>query len=833
MATPFTVGWALEKIVEELLKKGLDALTGAIKGWAQKRATQQQLAEAIREAEAKTHQQFPQFEELFSTETLAREVLRVALNPPLLLNPDYGAIMHVACRPAADRVLAQKALQFFFHAFREEWERKPAFASLREQYESICTRQAIEDMLAFLQRTLGKGVPVYPAPSPPPDPALLRAYLEEAAKQKPRALWGETPYIERTVSEREESLFLRTVMPYRPAAAEKEAPPEPLEQALQRAQKLVLLGEPGMGKTTCLQHLAWQEAQRALHSDPIACIPIYVELKTYRGGELEALLAQRMDVLLRPSGRALPPHTAGGAGLLRSWLRQPDVHFLLLLDGLNEVPPEFHVEIRQQLEALFHYPQRILLSCRERDYDDSLRDRAAAFLLQGLQEEEIESYLQSVLGEEKGAELFWREIRWEEKMRSLAANPLMLFLIGAVARADPEARLPANRGQLFQRFVARMPSLRAREGQLQRVLPDVVEGALARLGWEMQERGRLQANLREARTWQLPTLGYRLEEVLMQAKDWRFLRSDGQRGEPVEFLHPLFQEYFAACYLSGQPGGTPDFASVLGERPFHDAWEEVLVMLAGICPWPVELVQWLAAQATARERGRAALVAYDAWRTSAAAEDAAMRKAVLDGLLAALRDGEADVRYQAAVALERIGDPRAVDGLLAALHDGEADVCSRAAWALGEIGDPRAVDGLLAALRDGDADVRSSAAWALGQIGDPRAVDGLLAALQDGEAHVRSWAAWALGEIGKPAVDGLLAALQDEHADVRSRAAEALGQIGDPRAVDGLLAALQDGDARVRSRAAMALGTVYRLQGRYEDAIIAYQKAIAFDPNTP
>ena len=40
----------------------------------------------------------------------------------------------------------------------------------------------------------------------------------------------------------------------------------------------------------------------------------------------------------------------------------------------------------------------------------------------------------------------------------------------------------------------------------------------------------------------------------------------------------------------------------------------------------------------------------------------------------------------------------------------------QAAFALGQIRDPRAIDGLTAALKDANADVRQQAAFALGQL---------------------------------------------------------------------------------------------------------------------
>ena len=57
-----------------------------------------------------------------------------------------------------------------------------------------------------------------------------------------------------------------------------------------------------------------------------------------------------------------------------------------------------------------------------------------------------------------------------------------------------------------------------------------------------------------------------------------------------------------------------------------------------------------------------------------------------------------------------------VEGLIGALEDSDADVRWKAAYALGEIGDERAVEPLIEALKDSNKDVRENAAEALKKI---------------------------------------------------------------------------------------------------------------------
>jgi HEAT repeat protein len=261
----------------------------------------------------------------------------------------------------------------------------------------------------------------------------------------------------------------------------------------------------------------------------------------------------------------------------------------------------------------------------------------------------------------------------------------------------------------------------------------------------------------------------------------------------------------------------------------------------------------------------------------------------VEPLIAALKDGDFDVRKAAAGALGEIGwkpdkgeagalyliargkwdecvkiGAPAVEPLIAALKDGNSDVRKAAAEALGKIGwkpdkseagahyliaqgkwdecvkiGAPAVEPLIAALKDGDSDVRNAAAGALGKIGwkpdkseagahyliaqgkwdecvkiGAPAVEPLIAALKGRDSDVRP-AAGALAKIGAPAVEPLIAALKDPNSDVRKAAAGALGVIGDARAVRPLIAALEGSGMRQA-----AVNALVRLnnEGRLGDA---------------
>ncbi|MBM3314759.1 HEAT repeat domain-containing protein, partial [candidate division WOR-3 bacterium] len=125
---------------------------------------------------------------------------------------------------------------------------------------------------------------------------------------------------------------------------------------------------------------------------------------------------------------------------------------------------------------------------------------------------------------------------------------------------------------------------------------------------------------------------------------------------------------------------------------------------------------------------------------------------------------------------------------------------------LGELRDHDAVPRLAELLRDTIPALRAEAAYALGRIGDRRAVEPLWQAVagETTEAVVLVQAQ-ALASHRVLALDQLIRLLRHPLPAVRVIAARALGQTGASRAVDWLIAMLDDPAAKVRRAAAGAL----------------------------
>ncbi len=423
-------------------------------------------------------------------------------------------------------------------------------------------------------------------------PNIPEIYLNILATNPIETLWNNEPMLYRSVIMRREVVFNYSIAkPNTSARKQDYEETKSLEEMLRNELRLILLGDPGMGKTTSLQNYAKKIASESLEKNLInRIIPIYLELRTYRGEGFETWITEQIEKVLRRANISLGNSIEEREYYVNTWLRSSK-NFALLFDGLNEVHPSYHAYIRDELKNWLKYPYQVVISCREHEYDDSLSRFAPAYILAGLGDSEIKEYLKNRLGGVYDAdEWYVEEIIANEKLVSLATNPFMLRLIVDIALSRPNVSLPENRGILFQQFVRIM--------SVEKAIPKapipfgIVEMTLSQLAYEMNIRGILRVDLSEVLNWNLPSQKPILE-MMEQAVQWRFLKSDGQLNEPIEFFHQLFQEYFSAVNMANQIRSGLPLDKVIINKHFEDNWQESIIMLSSMIPKPDEMSIWL------------------------------------------------------------------------------------------------------------------------------------------------------------------------------------------------------------------------------------------------
>jgi hypothetical protein len=417
--------------------------------------------------------------------------------------------------------------------------------------------------------------------------------------------------------------------------------------AFGQVKRAALLGRPGAGKTTTLNKLAAELAQRA-KSDAGAPLPLLVSLGDWTGDELlPAFLTSHLPEI----GWAL--NALSGAK-----------RAVLLLDGLNEIPTQQRQAKAQQVRALMGKLEKgtpVYVSCRADDYVGELDLGLDTLTLQPLSPPQVRAVLHHWVrlqfgdaGTERAERLFWQlagdpalvgvlatwlafggdeglfwedigdsnvygKITWEEaRLRQqhvrnprslirLAANPFMLTMLFWVW-LDRDETLPRNRGELFARFV---DALLEREhlaawDEATGCCRYALEGeellaGLADLAWSMQTR-RIEESGAErtgdagvltavSRQEAVGVLGN--ESLVKKAEDATVLEGQAE----IRFRHQLLQEYFMALVLKRQfEQGSLSAARLWPADRWwaRSGWEEAAVLLAGLFPEDcAPIIHWL------------------------------------------------------------------------------------------------------------------------------------------------------------------------------------------------------------------------------------------------
>jgi hypothetical protein len=210
-------------------------------------------------------------------------------------------------------------------------------------------------------------------------------------------------------------------------------------EALGASPRLVVLGEPGAGKTFSLWRLAARLARAALDgpspSDPRPPpIPILIPLGDWIAPDepLETFIRRQL----------------GDLGELLDVLRAKG-RLALLLDGLNELPTAQRADKAEQIRRLAADPRlaRVVATCRERDFVGELRLDLDRLTIQPLDPPRVHRFLRAYLGAldpahgtDRADALFWHLARGDEVRELYQALGLDLSQLRGVAEppAAPE-----------------------------------------------------------------------------------------------------------------------------------------------------------------------------------------------------------------------------------------------------------------------------------------------------------------------------------------------------------------------------------------------------------
>jgi len=487
---------------------------------------------------------------------------------------------------------------------------------------------------------------------------------------------------------------------------ERQSGPQPVLDLLTRHAGLVVLGDPGAGKTTFLKYLTVLLAlDRGAEVGLDRRLPVLVPLSAYATAlaQQDVALQAFMGDYYRSRGIDLPLDK-----LIEQALASGQA--LIMLDGLDEVQQlAQRALVVQRVEEFFDFQRKRgnkfiitsrivgyrsvrpaaedLKECTLVDFDD---DDILLFLEKWTQALEqaakgASTVTQLAAAEEKAELLF--ALERNPGVRQLAANPLLLTILALMKRQG--VLLPERRVQLYDQYVQTL----LRHWNLSRGLDrraardlDVLETTrvLAPLALWMQEtspgaglvkgealRRKLEAIYAE-RHVDDPEAAAR--QLLSDARDHASLLLERGAGE-FGFIHLTFQEYLAAIAVTqrGQ-GGFEPVVDILAEHIDDARWREVSLLTIGqigiIQRWD-EAASDVLLRLMERKPGEAGVAVVlageavlDTWPGGVTQR---CRNAVEKALLATMTDSDnvkPVMRARAGSILGALGDPRDLDEMV-------------------------------------------------------------------------------------------------------------------------------------------------------------------------
>lgn len=364
--------------------------------------------------------------------------------------------------------------------------------------------------------------------------------------------------------------------------------------------RLVVLGDPGLGKSTLLKYLAMRWAH-----EPLRPLALLIELRRTidESGEIDFL-----GYLDRGPGQTLPlPRLALDAHLTGSVS-------LVLFDALDEVSEGRRSDVVLKIISFSRqYPKaRIIVTTRIHGYHtgsshpEQFRDaQFQQFTLQDFGASEIDRFIttwhkeafRDVDDRSKYESRLRRALEGSPAISELAANPLLLTMMAILNRVQD---LPRDRGRLYERCA----ELLLRNWDLEKfhtrdkLGPEQKMRILELVAAAMQlERTGLAGNiigedkLKAVVEEQLRELGFTqpwtvADELIALLRERNFMLAYlGDRQ--FAFVHRTFLEYFCARDLKYRLQNTSDFTveqllGVFKKRWRQDEWQEILALLCGM-----------------------------------------------------------------------------------------------------------------------------------------------------------------------------------------------------------------------------------------------------------
>jgi hypothetical protein len=296
---------------------------------------------------------------------------------------------------------------------------------------------------------------------------------------------------------------------------------------------LLILGEPGSGKSTVIRKMARDYARDALEKREGTPIPFFVRLSEWKGRtDIKDFLRSKSNFFYMADD------------IITLMNRGKIIGFL---DGLNEIfdnPRDKEISLHEWFQSS-ERPHKVVITCRTMDYFGQLKEIPIA-TLKPLDSDQINAFARNYLGSaatqffDRLSNLFEKGQKKAEDPFALLKNPYMLGAFIYLYQYSPTDILTGKISDLFYRLVNALWERERIRGCHPQSFESVDSG-LSKLAFTMLTNAELSISLKNATklvgSRDILNVGASASYITIEAKN-------------VSFSHQILHEHFATRYVA-------------------------------------------------------------------------------------------------------------------------------------------------------------------------------------------------------------------------------------------------------------------------------------------
>jgi len=354
-------------------------------------------------------------------------------------------------------------------------------------------------------------------------------------------------------------------------------------------QYLIVLGNPGAGKSTFLRSLGLEALKEDAGRFQHHCIPVMLELKRFASNEVDFISAIAEEL----THFGFPPSKEFATKALE------EGKLLVLLDGLDEVPNQFTNSVMDGIDNLVtrYENNRFIASCRIAAYRSNFQHDFKVIELADFDDDQIKQFINNWFNSEldkqsKTAEKCWETLSHESNRaaKELAQTPLLLTFLCLVY--NRRQSFPPTRSRLYNKALDILLEEWAAEKRLQQepiyegLHTDLEKVMLAEIAYKgfkddqlFFDEQHIVKSITDFLADSVDNPKYLDGKKILNA----ITAQQGilvQRAESIySFSHLTIQEYLTAQYISNDHSRIKE---LVAKHLTDKRWQEVFLLVAGL-----------------------------------------------------------------------------------------------------------------------------------------------------------------------------------------------------------------------------------------------------------